>query len=244
MNERTVTKGEFAAMIGKSAGRISQMISAGQITRASLDGSGRSARIIVDQAIKDLKQNLDPSQSFGLNGMDTRMALSSHAPDAAPGDADTGTLELERPAPQQPMAARQPDKLDQAEQPSLPIDRTADLIGREKLRQAQLATLKMERQEALEEGRFVLADEARAAIGAAASKLLATFESGLSDMADAMASKFGLPPRDVLHVLTHSFRDVREAASKSFADQRDAILAAEAEAIAKAEAEQQDPDTE
>lgn len=214
MIDGTVTKSEFAARIGVTPGRVSQMIKAGQIGAGSLYGEGRAARIIIDKASADLRRTLDPSQSHGLNGMATRAALGGPLPDQGkPKDAPTSSP----PAPQHPLT----------------FDNTADLIGREKLRQAEIATRRMQREEALEEGRFVLADEARAAIASAASKMLSTFESGLSDMADAVAGQHGLPPRDVLHTLTRAFRQIREDAARAFASQRDAIIAAEAEALAR-----------
>ncbi|MBC7280024.1 hypothetical protein [Hoeflea sp.] len=217
MIDGTVTKSEFAARIGVSAGRISQMIKAGQIAPGSLAGEGRTARIIVNSACADLRRTLDPAQSHGLNGMATRSAL-------------TGPTPAQSKAEPAPPVARQ---LPPASAPP-PGSDTADLIGREKLRQAEFTTRRMEREEALEEGRFVLADDARAAISSAASKMLSTFESGLSDMADAIAADHSLPPRDVLHTLTKAFRQIREDAARAFAGQRDAIIAAEAEALARA----------
>lgn len=214
----TVTKSEFAARIGVSPGRVSQMIKAGQIAPASLAGEGRAARIIIDSASADLRRNLDPAQSHGLNGMATRSALAGATP--APSQSEANELPL---TGSRPPTSASPGGND-----------TADLIGREKLRQAEFITRRMEREEALDEGRFVLAEEHRAAVGSAASKMLATFESGLSDMADAIAAEHALAPRDVLHTLTKSFRQIRENASRVFAGQREAILAAEAEALARA----------
>ena len=65
-------KKDFADHIGVSAGRVSQMIKAGQIGRDSLHGTGRNAKIIVEKAVVDLSNNLDISQRLG-NGIDTRL---------------------------------------------------------------------------------------------------------------------------------------------------------------------------
>jgi hypothetical protein len=229
MIDGTVTKAEFATHLGVSAGRISQMIKAGQISPASLKGEGRSARVIVDKASADLRRSLDPAQSHGLNGMATRSALAG-APSQPAQLIRTETPSSSGPPATPPASPAQ----SQPAAPMLTLDNTADLIGREKLRQAEIATRRMERDEALAEGRFVLADDHRAAVASAASKVLATIESGLSDMADAIASAHSLPPRDVLHTLTQSFRGIRETAANAFAGQREAILAAEAEALARA----------
>lgn len=235
MIDGTVTKSEFAEYLGVTAGRVSQMIKAGQIAPASLAGEGRAARIIVDRASADLRRNLDPAQSHGLNGMATRSAIASGS--TKPNGAA---------APEQHALPDMLPKVGAQTSPPLPaaLDNTADLIGREKLRQAEIATRRMQREEALEEGRFVLADEARAAIASAASKMLSTFESGLADMADSIAAQHGLPPRDVLHTLTRAFRQIREDAARAFASQRDAIIAAEAEALARAEEADDEEDDE
>lgn len=220
----TLTKGEFAHLLGLSAGRISQYIADGKITAVSLTGSGRNARIIRERALADLGRTLDPAQSFGQNGMATRAALTAHP---SPSSAPRG---LDAPAPANPLWL---------------AETVADRIGAEKLRQAQLQTLKMERQEALETGQYMLTAEARAAMGSAASRLLVAFESGLSDMADAIAAEHGVPPRDALMTLATAFRRVRAKAAKAFETTRDEALAADAEARAiQAEEDSEDAEDE
>lgn len=231
MIEGTLSKGEFAERINVTPGRVSQLIKEGKIRPSSLEGEGRRARVIVKAAMADLERNLDPAQRFGSNGMSTRIGASPAQPDALPANEGEVAV-LQRPASQ----PSNPNPNPNPGPPSL-LDNTAEQIGREKLRQAQMATRRMEREEALEEGRYVLADEARAAIASASSKVLATFESGLSDMADAIAAAHGLPPRDALHTLTKAFREIRESASRSFDDERQAILDAETEALRRVENE-------
>ncbi len=73
----TVTKGEFAVLIGVSAGRVSQYLKEGRISQNAVEGEGRTARIKVEQAKADLRISLDVGQRFG-NGISTRLDPSSH----------------------------------------------------------------------------------------------------------------------------------------------------------------------
>ncbi len=213
----SVTKSEFAELVGLSAGRISQLIGAGKIKRSSLDGEGRFARVFVEQAKADLLGSLDPSQSLGLNGLQTRAGLAAAAPEA------------ETPAPSPATAT-----------PQDPSALVVQEIAQEKLRQARMVTARMERDDALSVGKFMLTDEARAKIGSAASSVLVAVEAGLPEMADAIAAEYGLTSRDVLHTLMKAFRNVRANASRSFAEkeaERKAALAAAEEERATREAD-------
>ena len=51
-------------------------------------------------------------------------------------------------------------------------------------------------------------------MSAIAAAVLQSFEGGLPDMARAVAAKFELPQRDVLHELHSEFRKIRTAAAK------------------------------
>ncbi|MFC6490714.1 hypothetical protein ACFP9U_22395, partial [Nitratireductor sp. GCM10026969] len=64
----TVGKGEFARLIGVSAGRVSQYIAEGKIFGAALVGEGRSAKIVPEVARVQLAKTLEPSQRLGANG--------------------------------------------------------------------------------------------------------------------------------------------------------------------------------
>lgn len=86
-----LSKGEFAALIGVSAGRVSQYISEGKITPAALVGEGPRAKINVRLAQSQLRGRLDPSQRFGMNGLATSLdtAPASHAPTPSSPVGDT-----------------------------------------------------------------------------------------------------------------------------------------------------------
>ena len=147
----TMSKGEFARLINVSPGRVSQYIASGQIGPDALDGEGRSARIIVDKATRQLNARLDVAQRVGINGMGTRLAGEAAMPETAPA------------------------------QNALPIevlrtqsDIVADQIAREKLEQAKMQTARARRDEALAAGRYMLADEARAETAKAVGMALGT----------------------------------------------------------------------
>ena len=82
---QVVRKSEFAEMRGVSAGRVSQWISEGKISGPALVGEGRAAQINVAVATAQLRDRLDVSQRFGLNGVSTR--LEEPAPPIAVGEA-------------------------------------------------------------------------------------------------------------------------------------------------------------
>ncbi|ANL02199.1 hypothetical protein AMJ96_CH00608 [Rhizobium sp. N113] len=83
----TVTKGEFAALIGVSAGRVSQYLKEGRISAAAIEGAGRNARIRVNRAKADLSATLDVGQRFG-NGLATRLEPTAQPSWVAPREAD------------------------------------------------------------------------------------------------------------------------------------------------------------
>jgi hypothetical protein len=86
METQVATKAEFAAMIRVSPGRVSQLIAEKKLGPLELQGTGRSAKIKVQEALAALKMRLDISQMTG-NGSGTR---------------------LEAPTPKQPDLPEQP----------------------------------------------------------------------------------------------------------------------------------------
>ena len=191
----TMTKGEFARLINVTPGRVSQYIASGQIGPDALDGTGRSARIIVDKARRHLNGRLDVAQRVGLNGLGTRVSSSSD----------------------------QKQELDLSSTPIVSVPRSqgdavSDQIALEKLEQAKMQTARARREEALAEGRYIFADEARAEITRAVAMAYRVMEGGLADMATYLAGQFEVPQRDILHHLQRSFRDVRARAAQGFSE--------------------------
>lgn len=188
--QTAVSKGDFAAIIGVSPGRVSQYLSEGKISAAALVGSGRNAKIIVDRARADLRLTLDVSQRLG-NGSETRLDAETTAatPPATPYGFE----------PDQPRGTDHEIKLQKLEQ------------LRRQNRNAAVA-------EAKDSGLLTETASARAEMGRVASSMLDVFEGGVNDMAMAIAAHFELPQRDVKHVMRAAFRQVREAAAKVMRD--------------------------
>ncbi|WP_141333537.1 hypothetical protein, partial [Sinorhizobium meliloti] len=132
-----MTKSAFAAHVGVSAGRISQYIAERKIFGDALEGEGRNAKIRASVAVEQLRKTLDPSQRFGANGTATR---SAPAPVAS---------ELSFDGPEKPKATVKPTVI---------VDPFIDEVAAEKLKQQKITTARMEREEALELGRYMLTD--------------------------------------------------------------------------------------
>ncbi|CAD7036491.1 hypothetical protein RHAB21_02531 [Pseudorhizobium halotolerans] len=190
--EAAVTKGEFAAIIGVSPGRVSQYLTEGKISPGALLGAGRNAKIIVERAKQDLRMSLDIGQRLG-NGIDTRLDPVS-GPDA---QDDAGPV---------PTATSAPPPLQQSG-----IDYE---IKQQKLEQIRRANRNAAIADAQSSGRLMETDHGRAEMTRIASSMMLIFEGGLTDFASAVASEFKVQQRDVLHLLRREFRKVREKAAK------------------------------
>jgi hypothetical protein len=181
----TLTKGEFATAIGVSAARVSQMISEGKISGPALVGEGRAQRIDVELAKSQIRARRDVGQALG-NGLDTRL---DPLPLSSPSQGGAAA-----PAPPAP-------------------DPITDELKAERLISMRLRNTQARREEAIEAGRYVRADQAAASTSRAALTVLNTFEGALADTAQALAAKFNLPARDVLHELRAQFRSARGRAA-------------------------------
>ncbi|HEY8125394.1 MAG TPA: hypothetical protein VIF88_08250 [Methylocystis sp.] len=189
-----MSKSDFAAACNVTPSAVANWIARGKIGREALVGEGRGARIKFDVAMAQLKERLDPSQRFGLNGISTKL-------DDAP-----ATPHGHSPPPPSARVPAQPFE------PSV-----EDQIKREKLLQAQLATSRAKEQDRLSRGVYILAAEARDATTRAAAQLVASFEGAVPDLAAAIAAKWQLPARDVTHLLRAEFRKIRARVGAEFA---------------------------
>ena len=78
-------KSDFAQKCNVDKSRISQWLTAGQISGAAIVGEGRGAKIDAAVALKQLKERLATTERFGLNGLSTNLDwLPEEAPVAAP----------------------------------------------------------------------------------------------------------------------------------------------------------------
>lgn len=186
----TVSKGDFAGIIGVSPGRISQYIADGKIFGDALVGQGRSARINVERARSQLGKTLDPSQRFGANGVAGRRAVAASETPASEPRIDTPPV----------------------------IDPVVDAVAAERLKQQRLTTARMERDEALAVGRYVLAEDARTAQTRAVVEAFKVMEVAIQEMAKAIAANHGVTHRDAVLTLQKAFRDTREKQARQFSD--------------------------
>lgn len=173
---QVLSKGDFAREVGVSPGRVSQWIAEGKIGPDALDGEGRSAKIIVDRALEQIKARRDVGQSLG-NGIGTRVF----------GAAGTAT--------DQPTSTA----------PPLRTDDVAYQIQLERLKSERRKNERDAVEEATRRGKLVPADDVRAQMARLARQVDEVNAAMLVDFASAIAGKFSLPQRDVLHLL----REVR-----------------------------------
>lgn len=190
MDAKIVSKGEFAKLIAVSPGRVSQMISDGMISGAALVGEGRMARINVDIATAQIRSRRDIGQALG-NGLGTR--LDAAAPTAQFG-MTASTVE-----PRLPLPLAEPA--------------TEDLIKLERLAHERRRNRQAEEDDAKRRGEIMDSTQARVEMAKIANSMLQTFEGALPEMATALAAKFEISQRDVLHELKQRFADMRTAAA-------------------------------
>ncbi len=187
-------KGRFAVLCGVTPGRVSQWISEGKIHGPALEGEGRSAKIVVAIAREQMRGALDVTQRLGLNGMGTRLD------DPAPGPA----LPSGAPTVPQSLSGIQP------KDPTV-----EDRIKDERLRQLQAQNRRLAEEERARAGLYMRTEDAKQDMARVAAQMMKVFEGGLADMAGAVAAKFGLTQRDVVHVLRSEFRGVRASAARA-----------------------------
>src|SRR5437763_1968787 len=76
-----ISKSEFARRRNVSPGRVTQWISAGQISGAALIGEGRGALIDEALAVDQLRRTRDVDQAHSGNGLGTRLELDAPPPE-------------------------------------------------------------------------------------------------------------------------------------------------------------------
>lgn len=216
-----LSKGEAARELNVSPGRVSQYITEGKIYGAAIVGEGRSARINVTVARQQLKSSLDLSQRLG-NGITTDLA------DRVPALPD-GEAEL-------PLADSSTG--DEESRPIAPaplrrvVDPFEDAIKQERLRSLQFTNRKNAEDELARRGTYTRTADVTPAMAMLAGAMMNVFEGSLSDFATAMAAKFELPQRDVLHLLRQEFVNVRKKAAETMRRQADGMPALVADEVA------------
>lgn len=212
----TETKSEFAARCGVDPSAVSHWIKHGKIGPDALDGIGRRARIRVAVAQAQLRTRLDIGQRLG-NGLTTRLTPppAAAAPRPAPVAAPAPAAGPGGPSAPPLWPAPPPAPLPELS----PLTAAADLVE-ERIKRERLAALERENRRKAEEeaeraGRYIEAAGARRQMGRVAKAVIEAFEGGLPQLANAMAERFEIPQRDVLHLLTVEMRKIRTRAAEN-----------------------------
>jgi hypothetical protein len=207
-------------MRGVSAGRVTQWITEGKIGPDALVGEGRGAKINAALALEQLRERLDPSQRFSTNGLSTRLADEDDPPPPPQPPPPPAPREKVAALPKTPR--RVVDEIEPEQRP-VRITREGETVEaglkRHKLRQAVLQTERLEEEANLRKGLYVETAMARGAASQLSAAWLAHFDSALRDFASATAAKFGIPGREVQHLLQTEWLRLRaEIAAKHAAN--------------------------
>ncbi len=196
-----LSKAEFAKHVGRSRSCISGWIKDGKISADALIGDGREARIWVQRAKADLARALDPSQQVAQAmpiAFDAReIPLPDDGPKSGAPTQTPPTSERER-----DLARRAKADADKAEH-----DEEA---ARRRL--------------AVDEGRYVLAEEAAAAWGKEISKVLAAIEGFMTmSLPRLLADEIGADWRVISTISRNQWRALRAQLSDDAKARREAI---------------------
>jgi hypothetical protein len=212
---RTVeTKGQFARRKNRTPSAVSNWISLGKISPAALVGKGNAARIWVEQAEADLTASLDPSQQFAnphpANMRTTFLPLSTAQPAA---------IDVERPAAKVPSATSGTGAASELEY-DLARRRKADADRAE--HEAEGARRKL----LVDEGRYVVAEDAAREWTRVLTKLISDIETFLSTtLARHLAEKHGLDWKALTVEIREKFRLFRGGISADARTRRETIEA-------------------
>ena len=220
-SETSVSKGDFARICNVSPGRVTQWISEGKISGAALVGEGRSAKIVVAIAQKQIRARTDSGQAFG-NGLKTKLEAPEARKPAGPTSALPPRGDLGGDALTDPAASG--------------LDKLDTRIKQEKLEALERTNRKAAEDEAAAQGRYTGTAAARRQMTMMASQTMRIFEGALPEIASAVAATFHVQERDVLQILNEQFRKVREQATEAHKREAAAMpgLLAENEAAAEA----------
>ena len=185
---------ELAQALGVSKARISQYVSAGQLTGCYI-GEQRARRFDLDQVRTALNKTLDPGQMLG-NGAETRRALRA----------------LESEAEAKP-AARPSTKTDRA---LIPTDPDRYELARIQVTEEDARRKRRDNQR--DEGLWVLAEEVQRHTARALAQELAQIDGFLREAARTLADVHGIDARAARKTLTDLWRGHRTIRSAAAAD--------------------------
>lgn len=221
----TLKQSDFAEHMGVTRAAVSQWKKKDILQHDAFTLPDKKGKLIVSVAIEQVRRNRDIGQALG-NGIETRTST----------DATLGaefSEDIQPNLPRADVSAVQSEAT--AAAPAKPkVDTVEDQLKRAKLEQ-QLRTNRIQAsEEALRQGHLVAADDAREQMTRVASMMLQIFEGSLPDLGASISAQFGIPQRDVLHLLRSEFKKVRATAAmkeraRASAVKRDEITAIELE---------------
>jgi transcriptional regulator with XRE-family HTH domain len=180
----SVTASQLASTLGLSKGRISQLVSGGQLD-GCYQGTGRQRRFDLAAAAKALNKKLDAGQMMG-NGAATRGRLR----------------DLER-IGEVPDAVPEPENLNES---GLLPQKDLDRYELARTLKAEEEARKLRRQNAVEDGQYVLASQVEHLVAQKIAKEVSEFETVLRDAARKVADRLGVENREVRQILIEFWR--------------------------------------
>ena len=206
----------LAQRLGVSKARVSQYVSQGLLAGCYV-GEGRARRFDLERVQQALTRGLDPGQLLG-NGAQTKAALQKLDVEADPeaGPADRQARGPKSVRSDTELEPRDPDRYELA-----------------RIQNAEEDARRKRRDNARDEGRWVLAEEIERRATRMLAREMGQFEAVLRDGARAVADKLGVDYRETRQILVAEWRGHRARQAEA--------LGAEAEDIALT-AEEQDAD--
>ncbi|MEI4485609.1 hypothetical protein V8J36_05360 [Frigidibacter sp. MR17.14] len=179
----------LAKELSLTPARISQLVSSGKLD-GCYSGAGRHRVFDLGRCADALGRRLDRGQMLG-NGAATRRALAG----IRQGELPTGPQIA---APQAPV---------EASPPAVPLESDRYEIAR--TQKAEEEARRLRRQNAQDEGLFLLASEAERQIGKVLAQELAEFETVLKEGARRIADRLGVDFKTARQILVETWREHR-----------------------------------
>ncbi|MBT9383316.1 hypothetical protein KM176_05545 [Pseudooceanicola sp. CBS1P-1] len=229
-----MSQADFARAMGVSRAAVSQWKAKDILREDAFSKAGKAGKILYEIAVEQVRRNRDIGQSLG-NGIATRTT-----PDLAAGPADPAprraaveaakadpSLSLPlTPPPVAPVAPRSSEVIEPwpvPEPPPWKVDSIEDQLKRAKLEEQLRRNRVQSAEEAQRTGQLMAAADAREQAGRIAVTMLQIFEGALPDFAAALAARFDLPQRDVLHLLRAEMVKVRRSAAAKERSRAEAV---------------------
>lgn len=199
-----VTATQLAKEIGVTKGRVSQMVSSGQLD-GCFSGEGRARRFDVAKVANVLGQRLDQGQMLG-NGASTQDALTKIR------------LEQKQQLAELPLGSELrgtgATKVSDDDQDGYQMARTEKAIQEAR---------KLRRMNAEAEGLYVLVSEVELQVKQMMAQEIAEFEQVMRVGARAVADEFGADFKSVRKILLDTWREHRGRRSKQLAEAGQAV---------------------